>query len=67
VPGGGGGGSSSSLDQGPLFSMNFYDCNTYYDSLMIGNVFILMFAFEIKFCLYNPSGFDPSAQLIAQG
>jgi hypothetical protein len=45
--------------------MNFYDCNPYYDSLMIGNVFILMFAFEIKFCLYNQSGFDPSAPLIA--
>ena len=46
----------SLLTSGPLMSINFFDCNTYYDSLMIGRVFILMFAYEIKFYLYTPPG-----------
>ena len=51
---GGGLDSSSISTQGPLFSINFFDCNTYYDSLMVANnYFFIMFAYEIKFYKYT--------------
>ena len=32
-----------------IYSVNFHDCNTYHDTLMVGNVFVLVFSHEIKF------------------
>ena len=37
----------------PLYSMNFMDCNNYYDALMQRDIFILMFAQEIMFFQYS--------------
>ncbi|TNV79090.1 hypothetical protein FGO68_gene6573 [Halteria grandinella] len=45
---------SSNPLSAPLYSINFYDCNNYYDSMMVGDVFVLMFAKEVRFFLYQP-------------
>lgn len=42
----------------PLYSVNFFDCNNYYDALMPdwgrkSGKFIMMFSFEIKFLYYD--------------